>query len=560
MYKRAFALLLAVTLVLTALSGFSYGPALQKFPEPAAAPMALPGIVQPLADTYSITMTSTGPGTAELYADTAGARERVYFLADPEPGCKVSFENCGYYMDQYAMELRYIGRNVYEITMPDGDVLLNLKFVEITTSSHDVKLTVSGSGTAAVDQKTAKKGESLFLEVQADPGWSLESVRARAGDSWQQGYYLSEGSYEIFMPDEDLEILVAFRRNGPYTVTPVLDTEGGIIELSHESAYELEEITVTAVPDRGYQTSSVSCSFSGVTQLEDNVYTFTMPRFNEEVHASFEPIVYPVCVTTELPMGGTARLDTEGAVIGQTVTLICEPEEGYRVARITGAELTDNGDNTYTFVMEDAAVELSVLFLRENNPFLDVNETHFFHDPVLWAVENGITKGEDDTHFGPGGACSRAQVVTFLWRAAGSPAPESTENPFTDVEEGVYYSDAVLWAVEKGITTGTSETTFGPGTVCNRAQVVTFLHRAGGSPEPGLEENPFTDVAAGSWYEAPILWALENGVTTGTSDKTFSPGSQCIRAQVVTFLYRADQIPAPEPEPEPDPLPFPDIT
>ena len=316
MYKRAFALLLAVTLVLTALSGFSYGPALQKFPEPAAAPAAMPGIVAPLADTYSITMTSTGPGTAELYADTAGARESVYFLADPEPGCKVSFDHCGYYMDQYAMELHYIGRNIYEIVMPDGDVLLDLQFVEITTPSHDVKLTISGGGTATVDQKTAKNGESLFLEAQAEPGWSLESVRARAGDTWQQGYYLSKGSYEIFMPDDDLEILVEFKRNGPYTVTPVLDTEGGIIELSHESAYELEEITVTAVPDRGYRTSSVGCRFSAVTQLDENVYIFSMPRLNEEVHASFEPIVYPVCVTTELPMGGTARLDTEGAVIG----------------------------------------------------------------------------------------------------------------------------------------------------------------------------------------------------------------------------------------------------
>ena len=556
MYKRAFALLLAVTLVLTALSGFSYGPALQKFPEPAAAPAAMPGIVAPLADTYSITMTSSGPGTAELYADAAGARESVYFLADPEPGCKVSFENCGYYMDQYAMELHYIGRNVYEIVMPDGDVLLDLQFVEIPTSSHDVKLTISGGGTAAVDQKTAKKGESLFLEAQAEPGWSLESVRARSGDVWQEGYYLSKGSYEIFMPDDDLEILVEFKRNGPYTVTPVLDTEGGTVTLSHESAYELEEITVTAVPDRGYRTSSVGCRFSAVTQLDENVYTFSMPRLNEEVHASFEPIVYPVCVTTELPMGGTARLDTEGAVIGQTVTLTCEPEEGYRVARITGAELTDNGDNTYTFVMEDAAVELSVLFLRENNPFLDVNETHFFHDPVLWALENSITTGVDDTHFGPTGACSRAQVVTFLWRAAGSPEPETAENPFTDVPAGSWYEAPILWALENGITTGTSDTAFGPAGICNRAQVVTFLWRANGSPEPETEEDPFADVEAGSWYEPAVLWALENGITTGTSDTTFGPGSQCIRAQVVTFLYRVAQIP----EPEPEPLPFPDIT
>ena len=146
-------------------------------------------------------------------------------------------------------------------------------------------------------------------------------------------------------------------------------------------------------------------------------------------------------------------------------------------------------------------------------------------------------------------------MVTFLWRAAGSPAPESTGNPLTDVPEGTWYTDAVLWAVEKGITNGLTADTFGPNSLCNRAQVVTFLHRAHGSRTPGLQENPFTDVEAGSWYELPVLWALENGVTTGASETTFNPNGQCLRAQVVTFLYRADQIP----EPAPDPLPFPDL-
>ena len=559
MKQRSFALILALCMVLAALPISASAAAVQAAPAPVLAPAALPALTQPLAKTYSIEMSYTGPGYAELYATSAGARESVYFLADPEPGYKVSFAKCGYYMEQYDMRLIYIGSNVYEIVMPDGDVRLDLEFVPIETKSHNVKLTVSEGGMVSVDQKTAKKGESLFLEIIPTPGWSLESVRARSGSTWAEGYYLGkvDGAelYEVFMPDADLEILVDFQRNGPYEIETYVDSAGGTVALSHKTAYELETVTITARPDRGYKTASVICYHSPVTEVRENVYTFPMPKFKEEVHVSFEKIVYPVSVSLELEMGGTAYLDAQTATIGQTITLTCVPEEGYRVARITGAELTDNGDNTYSFVMEDAAVELSVLFLRENNPFLDVNETHFYHDSVLWAVENGITNGVDDTHFGPLGVCNRAQVVTFLWRAAGSPAPETTENPFEDVLDGTWYTDAVLWAVENVITNGLTETTFGPNAVCNRAQVVTFLHRACGSPAPELEENPFADVENGSWYEAPVLWALENGVTTGASDVSFNPNGQCLRAQVVTFLYRADQIP----EPEPEPLPFPDL-
>ena len=544
MKQRSFALILALCMVLAALPISASAAAAQAVPAPVLAPAALPAApALPQGKTYSIEMTYTGPGYAELYATSAGAKESVYFLADPEPGYKVSFAKCGYYMEQHDMRLIYIGSNVYEIVMPDGDVRLDLEFVPIETKSHAVKLTVSEGGMASVDQKTAKKGESLFVEIIPTPGWSLESVRARANGTWLEGYYLGKVAgaelYEIFMPDADLEILVDFQRNGPYEIATYLDTEGGSLELSHKTAYELETVTITAKPDRGYQVASLTCYHSPVTRVRENVYTFPMPKFKEEVHVSFEKIVYSVSVSLELEMGGTAYLDTETATIGQTITLTCVPEEGYRVARITGAELSDNGDNTYSFVMEDAAVELSVLFLRENNPFLDVNETHFYHESVLWAVENGITNGVDDTHFGPMGVCNRAQVVTFLWRAAGSPAPETTENPFEDVLDGTWYTDAVLWAVEQGITNGLTETTFGPNTVCNRAQVVTFLHRANGSPEPELEENTFTDVEDSSWYAAPVLWALENGVTTGASATSFNPNGQCLRAQVVTFLYRA---------------------
>ena len=172
------------------------------------------------------------------------------------------------------------------------------------------------------------------------------------------------------------------------------------------------------------------------------------------------------------------------------------------------------------------------------NPFTDVPDGSFYYDPVLWAVEEGITNGTSPTTFGPGQNCMRAQVVTFLWRAAGSPKPGSDANPFVDVKETDFFYQAVLWAVEKGITNGLDATHFGPMAYCNRAQVVTFLHRSLGSPAVENSGNPFTDVPDGQWFTVPILWAVEKSITNGLSPTTFGPNNLCNRAQIVTFLYR----------------------
>ena len=176
--------------------------------------------------------------------------------------------------------------------------------------------------------------------------------------------------------------------------------------------------------------------------------------------------------------------------------------------------------------------------VKPENPFTDVPDDSFCIDAVLWAVKEGITTGTSATTFDPNGKCARAIVVTFLWRAAGSPEPETANNPFTDVKESDFYYKAVLWAVENGITTGTSATTFDPGALCNRATVVTFLYRAMGSPAVNSSENPFSDVKVDSWYGPAVLWAVENGITNGMGDGTFGVGATCTRAQVVTFLYR----------------------
>ena len=175
-------------------------------------------------------------------------------------------------------------------------------------------------------------------------------------------------------------------------------------------------------------------------------------------------------------------------------------------------------------------------------PFDDVAASAYYYDSVLWAYshEPQITSGYSDGGFHPDQVCTRAQVVTFLWRAAGEPEPKLKVNPFRDVSASAYYYKAVLWAVENGVTTGNSGGTFNPNGECTRAQVVTFLWRAAGEPELTNSANPFLDVSESAYYYKAVLWALENEITTGNTPTTFNPTGKCTRAHVVTFLYRAN--------------------
>ena len=171
------------------------------------------------------------------------------------------------------------------------------------------------------------------------------------------------------------------------------------------------------------------------------------------------------------------------------------------------------------------------------NPFEDIDDQAYYFAPVIWAVNSGITSGLDETHFGPDALCNRAQVVTFLWRAAGKPEPKIAENPFLDVPVNSFYEKAVLWAYENAITTGTDATHFSPNAICNRAQVVTFLHRFRGCPVPGIS-TAFPDVPPGSFYHKAVLWAAHREITVGMDGGLFRPDLSCTRGQIVTFLYR----------------------
>ena len=227
---------------------------------------------------------------------------------------------------------------------------------------------------------------------------------------------------------------------------------------------------------------------------------------------------------------------------GRDRTFTITPDKGYAVANVKIDGKSIGAVKSYTFENVRRTHTIEVIFMKANgNPqtgvFVDVATGSYYEDAVDWAVENGITKGTDDTHFSPDGICTRAQAVTFLWRAAGSPKPEPRAMPFTDVPVGSYYYDAVLWAVENGITKGTSDTTFSPNMTCTRAQIVAFLWRSEKSPAAGIA-NPFADVKSTAYYADAVLWAVKENITKGTTNTTFSPDADCTRAQIVTFLWR----------------------
>ena len=246
---------------------------------------------------------------------------------------------------------------------------------------------------------------------------------------------------------------------------------------------------------------------------------------------------------------GDVTVSPKTASKGDTVTITVKPDSGYVLETLTvtdknGNELTlkDKGSGKYTFTMPAGKVEVKATFMEDNsmlNFFYDVPNGAYFYEAVKWAVENGITTGVGNDLFAPEQPCTRAQIVTFLWRAAGSPEPKGTAAGMTDVVPGSYYAKAVAWAVENGITTGTAEGTFSPDATCTRAQAVTFLARAQNAKATG--KTAFSDVPADSYFADAVAWAQANGVTTGTSETTFSPDSDCTRAQIVTFLYRANQ-------------------
>ena len=347
------------------------------------------------------------------------------------------------------------------------------------------------------------------------------------------------------MPAENLTITAQWTVN-QYTIA--YDLAGGTAE-GNPDTYTIETgaFTLKNPTKSGYTFTG----WSGTGLDGENNMTVTIPtgstgnrtytahwRYNGSGHSYS---YYTIKATA----GAGGSISPSGNVSvreGRDQTFTITPDKGYAVANVKIDGKSIGAVKSYTFENVRRTHTIEVIFMKANgNPqtgvFVDVATGSYYEDAVDWAVENGITKGTDDTHFSPDGICTRAQAVTFLWRTAGSPEPETRTMPFTDVPVGSYYYDAVLWAVENGITKGTNETMFSPDATCSRAQIVTFLWRSEKSPAAGTA-NPFADVKSTAYYAGAVLWAVREDITKGTTSTTFSPDADCSRAQIVTFLWR----------------------
>ena len=336
-------------------------------------------------------------------------------------------------------------------------------------------------------------------------------------------------------------------------VTAIGDTETGNKE--YWAKWEINQYTVTVKPENGKADITITQDYGTPITAPaltrdgyqfngwDKAFPTTMPAENLTITAQWRYnggggsgySYYTIKATA----GAGGSISPSGNVSvreGRDQTFTITPDKGYAVANVKIDGKSIGAVKSYTFenVRRNHTIEVS--FARANE-FIDVPAGSYFYEAVMWAVENGVTTGVSASRFDPNGICTRAQAVTFLWRAAGSPAPRSRTMPFTDVPVGSYYYDAVLWAVENGITKGTSETRFSPNMTCSRAQIVTFLWRSEKSPAAGTA-NPFADVKSTAYYAGAVLWAVREDITKGTTNTTFSPNADCTRAQIVTFLWR----------------------
>lgn len=355
--------------------------------------------------------------------------------------------------------------------------------------------------------------------------------------------------------NESAQQLALITRQTRYAVT----VNGSYAQNSGAGSYAAgSDVTVRAGSRSGY-------TFDGWTSGSNVVFddpnaeetTFTMPDGSVTVTANWsrdggssssgrddsDPR-YAVGIPDKTE-NGSVSVSPKNASQGDRVTVTVKPDAGYELDSLKvldkdgkELELTDKGDGRFTFIMPAGRVEVKAAFTEEVkiSPFRDVPTDAYYYEAVKWAQKKGITGGIGDGLFGPNQPCTRAQIVTFLWRAAGSPEPEGTAAGMTDVAAGSYYEKAVAWAIENGITTGTADGRFAPDATCTRAQGMTFLFRASKASADGAPA--FGDVAADAYYAEAVKWATDNGITNGTTSSTFSPGSGCTRAQIVTFLWR----------------------
>lgn len=421
--------------------------------------------------------------------------------------------------EEYRVELAATGSGEMTYMVSEYDV--NDGSTDKLVSYHQISIAAGDAFTGTVEN----------LEQTSDAQYPLEGASGAISPTVkQQGDDVKQYGVTVKTSGNGAAYGGGYYLNGEYTKLTAVPNNG-------ESflGWYVNEALISADPEYRMMVAADT----------EIVAKFTSTKSESNGHSSGST-TYDVTVKNS--KNGTVTADRKTASSGSTVTLTISPEQGWTLETLTvtnagGKEIDLNivkAGEKYTFKMPSSNVTVAATFMEDNsilNSFVDVPSGSYYYDAVLWAVKNSITAGTDAIHFSPDGICTRAQAVTFLWRAAGSPAPKSATMPFTDVPAGSYYYNAVLWAVENDITKGTSDTAFSPDKTCTRAQIVTFLWRSQNAPAAG-SSNPFTDVAAGDYYADAVLWAVKNDITKGTGATTFSPDADCTRAQIVTFLWR----------------------
>ena len=486
--------------------------------------------------TYTVTVSNDGNGTGTATPSTAATGTEITLTAMPKEG---------YHFKEWQVISGGVTIKDNKFTMPNDNVEVKAVFEEDvpTPTEFTITMKTDGNGTASASHAKAIVGTEITLSATPKTGYHFKEWEVISG-----GVTIKDDKF--LMPNDNVEVKAIFEKDAPapteYTIT--YDLAGGTAE-GNPDTYTIETRTFTLKnPTKSGYTFT---GWSGTGLDGENNMTVTIPtgstgnrtytahwRYNGSGHSYS---YYTIKATA----GAGGSISPSGNVSvreGRDQTFTITPDKGYAVANVKIDGKSIGAVKSYTFENVSRTHTIEVIFMKANgNPqtgvFVDVATGSYYEDAVDWAVENGITKGTDDTHFSPDGICTRAQAVTFLWRTAGSPASKTSTMPFTDVPVGSYYYDAVLWAVENGITKGTSDTTFSPNMTCSRAQIVTFLWRSEKSPAAGTA-NPFADVKSTAYYADAVLWAVKENITKGTTSTTFSPNADCTRAQIVTFLWR----------------------
>ena len=431
----------------------------------------------------------------------------------------------------------------------DGGTALIFEGENPPTFGSDAFAGISGEGVnkptvyypaEAVDAYTAEGSDLVTNDLVSAPGEG-------EGNNNQYSLTVSPTATSVY---ENNTITFTVESTLPKDALLTVESSNTTVATAALSS-DQKSITVTGVK-AGTATITVSIKLGSVVLASESV-TVTVDEHGTSGGGSSSDDNDPTysISTPDDVIGGSIKVTPSRASAGTRVTITVKPDSGYELDELTvtdnkGNELrvTDRGDNKYTFQMPSGKVEIEASFTKigedptpaPSTGFVDVPTDAYYADAVAWAVENGITNGTSATTFGPDVSCTRAQMVTFLWRASGAPKATGA-NPFTDVSANAYYYDAVLWAVENGITNGTSATTFGPDITVSRGQTVTFLWRQAGSPVVNYAMS-FTDVNTDAYYAEAVRWAVSENVTAGTGGNLFSPDAACTRAQIVTFLYR----------------------